>query len=786
MIVADWYPTRILLVDDNQRVREALGLHLEGRCRHCVVRTAESGTEALTRLAGESFDVVLCDLKLRGPLDGIGVARELHTRHPAVRVVVFTGGDEGERKKEALAAGAFSYLSKPVDYDELLHTIQTINAIRRTERIGDYFKALAHIASDLQATFDFHAIAQRIVDGACELGYTRARLYLLEPERQVLRGQAACGMGEESDFRQVEIPLDAQPIIQHIFSKERPTVWNKAELLERFPESALEPWITQLKLTEIPWIDCPLRVENRRIGTLAVDHLGETDVQYTQQDVEIMGLFAALAAQALNNSRLYDKEALARASLSSLLHDAPDAVFTTDLHGIINYVSPSAEQVTGWPRAKLLGQPASRFYTDAQGSPDSGDQVAGWIMEELRAGRTIANQEIHILTPEGRPRPVSTSVNLLHDPAGHAIGTLAFVKGRTLLEGESRRYRDLLEGFGYGTLLLTRGGRVEFINRKAENLLRLSRNEARKSVFADLLLETQRDQFLSTFQEVLAGQTEEEGLDLNVRRPDGSRVALKARLTPTRSGAEITGVALALYDMEELAALIQSGRLMALGQMVAGVSHEIVNPLNNLLMATRALRDRLRAGEQLVGANRRDVEILEHECQRIEELVERMKDFARPSDFRLASTSLNAVIENAAAFFATRLRTHDVDLRLELDPGLPPILGDRKRLQQVIVNLIINAEEAMAEQSEPKEIVIATHPAEGGQVEVMVSDSGSGIPEGVRDAIFDPFFTTKANGTGLGLSICKTIMDLHRGSIHATDRANRRGTTFHLTLQQAS
>ncbi|MCP4663544.1 MAG: response regulator, partial [bacterium] len=776
-------PTRILLVDDNENVRRSLRNLIETGGDHCLVTAVASGVEALKALAERSYDIALCDLALPGDVDGIEVTRRVRGTRPEVRVVVFTGEGTVERKQEALDAGAFIYLAKPYKTEELLHLIEALTSIRRTESQTGWLKTLTRLATDFQATFDYGQIARRVVEGALDLGFARARLYDFDEEREVLRGLAASGAESSSmDFNHYEIPFTQ--FIRFIFTKVQPTIWDRAILEREFPHAAGDPWIHELGLPDIPWIDCPLQVEGRRVGTLAVDHLGEEDVRCTQEDLEIMGLYSVMVAQALHNSTLYTQEALAKASLIALLEDAPDAVFTADLKGTINFVSPSGERVTTWPAEEMLGKRAAEFYTDADGSPDVGPQVAQEIMEGVRAEGTLRNVDIYLKARQGPPQPMATSVSLLHDRKGEEIGTLAFLKNRSLLDTEPRRYRDLLEGFGYGTLLLTRGMRVEFINRKAEGLLRRRRRgEVQGKPFTDLLLEGHREEFRQKFREVLGGG-EEAAVDLHVLRPDGTRLALKARMNPTRSEKEILGVTLALYDMEEIGAIIQSGRLMALGEMVGGVAHEINNPLNNVTSAAHNLREDLQTESSLTESRSRLLDIVGRGCQRITDLVNRMKDFGSPSNDLMEPLSLNEVIEDSASFFATRLANHGIELVVDLQPDLPLVWGDTKRLQQVFVNLLTNAEQALEGQEPPQQIFLETMAAGPRRVRACVTDSGCGIPEEVREAIFDPFFTTRPSrgGTGLGLSICKSILDLHQGKIHVTGGPGGRGTTFHLIL----
>jgi signal transduction histidine kinase len=142
------------------------------------------------------------------------------------------------------------------------------------------------------------------------------------------------------------------------------------------------------------------------------------------------------------------------------------------------------------------------------------------------------------------------------------------------------------------------------------------------------------------------------------------------------------------------------------------------------------------------------------------------------------------VIRDALRFFARRFRSNNIVLAEELAVDLPQIFADASRLQQVIVNLIVNAEDAMEEQEEPKEVRVESFAVATDQVGLAISDSGCGIPDEIKEAIFDPFFTTKPpnRGTGLGLSISKSIVEMHGGSILVEPNPQGRGSQFRIAL----
>ncbi len=783
MIDPKGLPTRILIVDDKASVREALAMRITSQDDRFLTTAAGSGEQALERLAEQDFDIVLCDLMLRGGMDGVTLTRRIGELHPDVRVVVFSGRDMGARKKEVLLAGALFYLSKPIDFDELLHAIEKIHAIRRTETQSRWFEQLALISYDLQATFDFDQIARRIVQGACELGYYRARLYLHDSDRNRLVGKVAAGMDDNPAFAGYEIPFASAPVIRHIFKQDRPSFWDRKLIDELFEPQVYEPWLQDFALQDIMWLDCPLLVGQKRVGSLAVDYGPGDEGRFSEDDRQIMGIFSSLAAQALHNSRLYEKEALAKASLQSILRDAPDAVISTDLDGTINFVSPSSERILQRHPRELLKRPAAEVYCDEKGRPGSGVAVARQVMKLLRKAGTLTNHRVHMLDGEGRPRPISVSVSLLRDDHERAIGTLGFLKELGPIEEQTQAYQDLLQGFGYGTLLLSRRGRIGFVNRKAARLLGRSRDPLLDTSFSDLIRPVQ----WASFEEAMAKVLDSGGevaLDLSLAQSGGRWLPIKAILTPARLGGGKPGVAVALHDKSELEALIRSGRLMALGQMVAGVGHEINNPLNQVLLAAREIEGELASGSHHLEDLPTLVDMIIRNGIRISSIVKQLREFARPGDMKRTVLDVNRLVETSMAFFSSRFRNHRIDTVLDLEEGLPHIQGHAARLQQVLVNLIVNAEEAMEEVEGEKCLTLETRRQDADHVVITVRDTGSGVPESIREAIFDPFYTTKPpnRGTGLGLSISKSIVESHGGMMRVEDTDVGSGAVFSVVL----
>lgn len=231
--------------------------------------------------------------------------------------------------------------------------------------------------------------------------------------------------------------------------------------------------------------------------------------------------------------------------------------------------------------------------------------------------------------------------------------------------------------------------------------------------------------------------------------------------------------------------LLQSDRLASLGQLSASVAHEINNPvagvLNMAMLMQRILKDDGIPPERVADFRRYLTQVAQ-ETSRVGRIVSDLLAFSRRPSPHRAETDVNAVIRNTVSLAGHKLKLASIEPKLELAEDLPPVLCDRSQLQQVILNLVLNAAESM-QAKKGGELVVATGRADGHSVWLRVADQGEGIPAEVLPRIFDPFFTTKAEGKGVGLGLAVTygIIQAHGGDIEVMSEPGS-GTTFVVTL----
>lgn len=223
-------------------------------------------------------------------------------------------------------------------------------------------------------------------------------------------------------------------------------------------------------------------------------------------------------------------------------------------------------------------------------------------------------------------------------------------------------------------------------------------------------------------------------------------------------------------------ALVQSEKMAAVGTLSAGLAHEVKNPLSAVLGYAQLSKRKLEQPEIV----RKHLETIENETRRCNEIISNLMQFSRAEKGEFTDVSVNEVIEKSIGIVDHQLGLNNVHVNMTLAPDIPEIIGNRNQLQQVLMNLAINAQQAMAPDGGTVDIVTS---CDDDKVYISVSDTGPGISEEVASKIFEPFYTTKAagEGTGLGLSVTYGIIQDHKGDIRV-ERADSGGARFVIEL----
>jgi two-component system NtrC family sensor kinase len=271
-------------------------------------------------------------------------------------------------------------------------------------------------------------------------------------------------------------------------------------------------------------------------------------------------------------------------------------------------------------------------------------------------------------------------------------------------------------------------------------------------------------------------------LDLPLVRGNQSIGSFSVNLSPMKvPSGEVNSLVAVMTDISDVAMLqaklMHTEKMAAVGQLVSGVAHEVNNPLTAIM----GFADLLLESPELSGDVREDLQVILQEAQRTREIVQNLLSFARQTPPEKQSVDINKVLRRTISLRAYDMASHGIELLEEFDSKLPEIIGDAHQLQQVFLNILNNACDAVREAGRPGKISISTKQL-AGSLEVLFRDNGPGIRN--ADRLFDPFYTTKevGKGTGLGLSICYGIVREHNGEILCFNNQNAEGATFAIRL----
>jgi PAS domain S-box-containing protein len=484
---------------------------------------------------------------------------------------------------------------------------------------------------------------------------------------------------------------------------------------------------------------------------------------------------------------------------TTLLDWARELNADTDLSSLLRRLRQRVDETLGTPRcAVLLRTAETRFdaLDDAVGEIPS-IQVAQELIDRLE-------REPHVALDSGRlaelpwasylfPMPVQGQLRAIlavaereqpEEPLSTEdralLGTLA-AHAATAIEAarlfdEVRRRADeierlhsrqatILESSAVGLLLLDADGRIQAWNRALEAIYGLGREDA----LGRRLVEVFPLQVVRRLEReaggASAGAEETKIFRLSMVNHAAKRILVNISVSPVGDGTRSDGARVVTFDdvtervkLEEQ--VLRQERLASLGLLAAGVAHEINTPLTGISSYTQMLIDETSGDDP----RRRVLQKIENQTRRAAGITGSLLDLARPEGSAAESLDLNRVVTEVMQLFEPQVRRSGVRVQATLAETLSPVSGNKGKLQQVILNLLINAHDAVGEEGN---ITVRSLEREG-RVVIEVTDDGSGIAEEDLPQVFDPFFTTKrrGKGTGLGLSICYGIVQEHNGEIH--------------------
>ena len=482
-----------------------------------------------------------------------------------------------------------------------------------------------------------------------------------------------------------------------------------------------------------------------------------------------------------------------QARYKALFDLVADSVFMIDDEGSIVAVNKREEQALRYPEAAVIGQ--SMFDVV---SIDYRQSFSGWLRDISTGTRQVPTQEITVKDADGREIPVEMDlIRVGGTEQSLVMVQLRDIVGRKKLERQLQSYREELE-----SKVRERTREIEETKQYLENLLenandviytldkeqRFTYVNSKVSIWGYRKEDLIGRPYLSLLSRRHRGKRLKNTLDIDAKHV--YEVEVVTRLGEPRSAmisvsplhgadGDILGVLGIARDMTATKKLEQqiwnSEKLASVGKLAAGVAHEINNPLGGILNCLYNLRK----GSLSPTRQEEYWASMEHGVRRVQKIVRQLLDFSQQHEPEFSPADINRVVEQVLVLTTHLFVPNQIRLETQLGEGLPEVMIDRHMIEQVLMNLVLNAVHAMKNGGV---LTIRTSVAEG-ICRIDVSDTGSGIPPAVLSRIFDPFFTTKneGEGTGLGLSVSLGIVERHGGKILVESEVGK-GTTFTLCL----
>src|SRR5580658_4399496 len=537
--------------------------------------------------------------------------------------------------------------------------------------------------------------------------------------------------------------------------------------------------------------------------TAPISLAGELDQQVAQQTAELAAANAELkkqlAERRLVEERLGQEEKeLNRSEVrkAAILESALDCILTIDHEGCITEFNPAAEHTFGYRRDEVLGMPLANVIIPLSLREKHREGFAHYLAtEEARVlGKRI---ETTAVRADGSEFPVELAISRIKLEGPPAFtGYLRDITERKRAEQELRRSAAFLAEAQHLSRIGSFSWRVATDEITcSEQLYRIFQIDRDAQMTFELIGSRIHPEDLSTFQEHIERSRRDRSdvqLEFRLQMPDGAikYVHVAAHFRRDHGRLEYIG---AVQDVTERRAseealskarseLSQVARVTSLGVLTASIAHEVNQPLSGIVTNASTCLRMLAADPPNIDGARETARRTIRDGNRASEVITRLRALYDKKEPTIESVDLNEAAREVVALSLSDLQRNRVILQLELADDLPLVAGDRVQLQQVILNLLRNASDAMSGiDDRARELTIRTERDEGDCVRLTVKDTGIGITPQDMERLFDAFYTTKSGGMGMGLSISHTIIQSHNGRLWATPNDGP-GATFSFSI----
>ena len=500
-----------------------------------------------------------------------------------------------------------------------------------------------------------------------------------------------------------------------------------------------------------------------------------------------------ISGEDITERRLDELEA---SRLAAIVASSDDAIISKTLEGIVTSWNAGATAIFGYEPHEMIGQPITRIIP-----PELQDEEMA-IIARLQHGEGVSHYETTRVAKGGRRVDISLTVSPLRDRSGKVVGASKVARDITETKraeqarrASASRMRALVETAVDGVILIDAQGAVLLFNPACEGMFGYAADEVIGTNVKMLMPELYRrehDRYIANYRATLVPRIIGSGREVAGRRKDGSEFPILLSVGEAKEEGQTIFVGI-LHDLtsrkrteaeleQARADLVRVSRVTTLGELTAAIAHEVNQPLTGLVSSGNACLRWLAAAPPDLAAVRQSVERMIKAGTRAGEVIARIRALVGKSPQQQERLKINDTIAEVIALVGIEVGRHRVSLETRFADGLPDVSGDRIQLQQVILNLVLNAVEALNGVGEEQRRLTITSTDDGsGGVLVAVRDTGAGLGEASIDRLFEAFYTTKPNGMGMGLAVSRTIIEAHGGELWATSNSPR-GAVFQFKL----
>ncbi|OGO30343.1 MAG: hypothetical protein A2Z29_09790 [Chloroflexi bacterium RBG_16_56_11] len=464
--------------------------------------------------------------------------------------------------------------------------------------------------------------------------------------------------------------------------------------------------------------------------------------------------------------------------LSSVTQQVSDSTIVTDLDFKITYLNEAAEKMFGYSASETMGKSLGLFNFKPLR-----EQTSRQIMKTVNSGR-VWSGTARKKRKDGTAIYCHCRLSPLYNEKGQIISYIDVEHDVTeqkemevKLNDQNRLVESILATMPEGVLVINRNDQIILANQAFYDIFHISKRAIGNKPISDII---PRDKLSNLYMAVLLGQKANNTLEFRYLVGGIEKIITCSIVQMDDERLLLTFIDIS-QEREEEEKLYLTDRLASLGEMAAGLAHELNNPLTGILSLSQLL-----VREDMPAEQKEDLQCIYDEAKRAADIVKNVLLFARNNNFENGHASANEVVREVLRLREHQEKTSNISVVTQLQEDLPRIAIDKFQLQQVCLNIILNAEAAIKETNNPGTLTVMTKRVDD-NIDIIFSDTGGGIKKNVLPRIFDPFFTTKeiGKGTGLGLSICYGIVVKHGGKIDVRTKVNE-GSTFAVRIPVAT